>query len=418
MRTLAPISVIPEIIEEHLEELAFLWGQRTRALRSRAITRRGFLRLEERIEAHIRGLLVGGGESGGFLEAALVDEDPSIAFAAAYALLRGAVRAQGVERAFLSARGQQLDGITQALCHSAQDIACPMAIRASQSSDPAVAAAGTQVLAFHARPEARAFGRFLKDPDPNVRIHGWRAAALAPQAAPSDIQIYMGAIEGDHEQVRQHALLAAAWTRQPWLLSYLRSVRPSGPAAFPILEMLAVLATPADRELLLRLAGDKRLGPHGLAIAGACGDPGAVELLLREMQSLDPATAAAAGNAFWQITGCDVASGNRATIGRDPDSQLDEFDREFLEEVMLPNPQTARDYWVEGKGKFSARQRWCRGVDASGTLSEQAIAELDMQAQWQLRLRSRFNGSWNGRLAELERFPLSQPDEKSGKSKP
>ena len=46
-------TFIPDILEEHLEELAFLWGQRQTAVRDPRYTTREFTHLEERITAHL-----------------------------------------------------------------------------------------------------------------------------------------------------------------------------------------------------------------------------------------------------------------------------------------------------------------------------------------------------------------------------
>ena len=52
------LAFIPDIAEEHYEELQFLWTQRRNALRSSAYTMREMGMLEERIEAQTQGLLV------------------------------------------------------------------------------------------------------------------------------------------------------------------------------------------------------------------------------------------------------------------------------------------------------------------------------------------------------------------------
>src|SRR5438093_13327929 len=82
-----PATYIRDILEEHVEELAFLWGQRRTALRSPRYTVRAFFHLEERIAAHLQGVLAVGGEALPLLEDTLRDGDSLAAFAAGYALL-------------------------------------------------------------------------------------------------------------------------------------------------------------------------------------------------------------------------------------------------------------------------------------------------------------------------------------------
>ena len=73
---------MPDILEEHLEELAFLWGQRQAALRHPEHTLRSFSGLEERIEAHLHGLLAVGDQANPLLEEKLTCDDELVVFAA------------------------------------------------------------------------------------------------------------------------------------------------------------------------------------------------------------------------------------------------------------------------------------------------------------------------------------------------
>ena len=82
------LAFIPDIAQEHSEELQFLWTQRRHALRSAAYTMREMSRLEERIEAHVQGLLVLGEHLPAFVAPDLASSDEMAAFAAAYVLLR------------------------------------------------------------------------------------------------------------------------------------------------------------------------------------------------------------------------------------------------------------------------------------------------------------------------------------------
>src|SRR5256885_16615339 len=83
----APATYIPDILEEHVEELAFLWGQRQSAMRDPSYTIRELTHLEERITAHLQGVLAVGEVALPLLEDTLAAEDPHMVFAAAYALL-------------------------------------------------------------------------------------------------------------------------------------------------------------------------------------------------------------------------------------------------------------------------------------------------------------------------------------------
>jgi hypothetical protein len=52
------LTFIPDILEEHYEELQYLWGHRQVALRSPRHVLRHLTEFEERMEAHVQGLLI------------------------------------------------------------------------------------------------------------------------------------------------------------------------------------------------------------------------------------------------------------------------------------------------------------------------------------------------------------------------
>ena len=84
------LTFIPDVAEEHFEELQFLWSQRRHALRSAAYTMREMAMLEERIEAHVQGLLVIGADLLDFVAEGLDGDDAMAAFAAASAAFSSA----------------------------------------------------------------------------------------------------------------------------------------------------------------------------------------------------------------------------------------------------------------------------------------------------------------------------------------
>ena len=147
------------------------------------------------------------------------------------------------------------------------------------------------------------------------------------------------------------------------------------------------------------------LGPARYRVAGAFGHPGVVDELLTGMQGPDPLTAAAAGAAFTKVTGFDVASNLRVTVPPADGHEPDEFEKEFLEEVRLPDADKARTHWQQVKGQYAKGTRWCRGLDLSRGPAKEALAQLDLESRWEACLRGKFEGTWTGSPASLEVFP-------------
>lgn len=177
----SPIVMI-DILEEHFEELEFLWQQRQEALRSPEYTLPELAELEERIEAHVDGLVLAGEAAIPVLEAGLAGDDPLIVFSAAYPLLRldRDDAAKLVMQTLQEAQGPQLDGLRQALCHGPLQRIERSLHEAVKSASAPVAAAAAEALAFHSLLDAQntRIADFLADADPQVRSSGWRITAL------------------------------------------------------------------------------------------------------------------------------------------------------------------------------------------------------------------------------------------------
>ena len=408
------LKVIPDILEEHFEDLAFLWGQRQEALYSPDYTMPELRDLEERIEAHVQGLLVGGENTIGFVEDGLSQDEPLEVFAAAYTLLRLNIdsAARQVMDAFLQAEGPQLDGIREALCHGPIDIVMGLLHEAAASAPAPIAAAAAEALAFHRKldPAIPQLAEFSQDKNAKVRRAAWRLIMLVSptgQLSPDvTAQLSDAAMHDEDPGVRAEALQAAAWTMQPWLPEHCRKLcdRPHPDNAETTL-LLAIIGKPFDLERILQVARAAELGPMRFHVPGAFGHPGVVEILLEAMQSKDPLTAAAAGAAFTKITGADIESDQKVLVLPEDGSEPNEFEQEFLDEVTLPDPVSAQVHWEQVKDEFSSGTRWCHGLNLSRDTAHEFPALLDMESRRQARLRGRFEAAWQGSLIDLEVFP-------------
>lgn len=412
------LKVIPDILEEHFEELAFLWGQRQEALYSPEYTLPELLELEERIEAHVQGLLVGAENTIPFVEDGLSQDEPLEVFAAAYTLLRLNIdsAARQVMDVFMQAEGPQLDGIREALCHGPIDMVMARLHEAVTSAAAPIAAAAAEALAFHGKldPAIPRLVEFSQDKDAQVRRAAWRLIMLisTPELLSPDVsaQLSDAAMHDEDPGVRAEALQAAAWTLQPWLLEHCRTLcdQPHPDNADAIL-LLAILGKPFDLERILGVARAAELGPLRYRVLGTFGHPGVVETLLEAMQSKDPLTAAAAGAAFTKITGADIESDQMVQVPPEDGSEPDEFEQEFLDEVTLPDPASARAHWEQVKAEFSSGTRWCHGLNLGRDTAHEFPGLLDMESRRQACLRGKFEATWHGSLIDFEVFPQERP---------
>ena len=406
------LTFIPDILEEHLEELAFLWGQRTSAIRSPDYTLREIGLLEERIAAHAQGLLVIGDRLIPFVEEKLGGDDANAVFAAAFALLHLSSDAalQRVLRAVESAVDARFDAIRTALCHGPIDRILPN-LHAIFASGPAPAAAtAAEALAFHSalKPPAPRVQEFLTDPDPAVKRSGWRLASYLQLRL--DAKTYASGLRDDDPGVKSAALTAAAWNGEQAVISLGRQVATTpAPDHLEALRLLAILGGPDDIQRVAMVGMTEAMGPSRFELVASYGHPALVDLLLVEMSraATDPEAAAAAGSAFERVTGRNVESGTRATVPPKNGKEPDAFDAEFQDEVVLPDYPTAYHHWQEAKPQLAHAGRLCRGIDVGAGLTAEAFATLDMQSRWEICLRGRFQGTWPGSPIDLERYPLA-----------
>jgi uncharacterized protein (TIGR02270 family) len=405
------LTYIPDLLEEHLEEVEFLWGQRETALTSSRRTQRDLAHLDERINAHVQGVLAAGAHALPLLDERLAGDAAHAVFAAAYSMLRGP--APPVDRlldAFATAEGPRLDGLRRALAFGASLPTVAGLRPLLLSAEPPIAAAAAEILAFH-----RAFGSdpgrlllLVRDEEPAVRRQAWRVTAYL--GAPLDPKLYAAAMRDEDPGVRDVALLAAAWNRLPGVLTLTRQLAETpAPDNLAQLHLLAVLGSAQDLPRIRALVSTAALGPARFRSAAAFGHPALVDLLLAEMANPDPATAVAAGEAFTRITGQTVDSAERVKLAPDGGGEPDEFESEFQDEVLLPDPELARKHWEKVKPQLAGAVRVARGLDLSRGVTPEVLGTLDLGSRLEACLRGRFQGTWPGSAIDLEAFPQPPP---------
>jgi hypothetical protein len=260
------------------------------------------------------------------------------------------------------------------------------------------------VLAFHGVSEISAadLAMLLAHSDPKIQRGGWRIASLSAVAlSPS---VYSSPMKGEDADVKRDAMIAAGWQGHAGLLPVLRYVCGDlNEKNWDAMLLLAILGRPEDLERILAIGAAAALGPRRFRALGAFGHPRVVDALLAAMLGSDPECAAAAGAAFTKITGADVRSGKRAEV---PAAGESEFDKEFRETVALPDPERARKHWQSVGAGLASASRVCRGFVMAGGVDRAVLDRLDMESRWEALFRARFEGAWNGRAADVERFPL------------
>jgi uncharacterized protein (TIGR02270 family) len=304
----ASIQVIPEVLEQHAEELAHLRSMRRINVRAPHIRLKHLARLDERIAAHLDGLLEAGDEVWPYCEPMLELAAAGNVFAVTVVALLNRRRAPlerllalteaapAAARGFFSAFGwvsaPELQGIGRELL---------------SSEVPFRRLTGLTACSLHRVDPGLTAGRYFEDPDPVIRARAWRTAGeLGARAL---VSTSAAAAMSDEDPGCQ---FWAAWAsvllgdRGRGLDVMIRAAFAPGLLSSRALQLaIQALSVDAAHALLQPLAQDPaniRLVMRG---AGFAGHASYIPWLIGLMT--DNKLARLAGEAFSMMTGLDLA---------------------------------------------------------------------------------------------------------------
>lgn len=360
-----------DVVEDHLDEAAFLHAQWERALADPEYTLAEVAAgPEERLLAHLDGLVVAGAPAAGrLLLPALAGPDPDAAFAAAWALLAsedGDFTAPVLD-ALAGAEPELVAAAARALMLSPRpDVLAPLATLVARGS-PLTQAAALDVLAHRrAEPGAR-LDPLLAAGEPAVRRAALRLVRHLPGRVGS--QSVNLSLRSEDPGERDLAIavglewgVRAAWARCEEV------VRAGGPGwAFPALAW-ALAGEPDLAPLLAGLRDEARRGAALVAL-GYSGRAAAAEAALPWLE--DEELSPLAAEALSAVTGLPIAEEYAAEPERwDPDAEVEEdgaLERSGPE-ADLPRPEasTVAAWWESARGRFDPAARYLGGQPWSG----------------------------------------------------
>ncbi len=396
---------IPAVVQQHLEEAAHLRFVRTRLVRAHHIDLQALLRADERLAAHLDGLLVSADEALAqlqTLQAAQPSPDPAVLFVATVLalelrnerLIEDLIdRSAGDEtalRAVASAMGwvsaPTLRGLSGALLSSADTtrrrlglMACrlhrvdpgkwlPMA---TQADDAALRREALTLAGALARPDgAQLCLDHLADADPTCR----QAAAIA------------SVLQGDRERGLEALLKELTKSAAPVPADY--ALHESARVALACCEV--GMAKDVTRQLAAQQADPRLL----IWSAAWVGDARAVPWLIAQMT--DPKLARLAGAAFSIITGADlqtlgleseaVVAASEATPAELDDNQM-AVDPDA--DLPWPSVNAVQAWWVLKSPTMPERTRLlsgsapsiegCKSLLRNGTQPGRGLAALHLK---------------------------------------
>ncbi|QSQ19780.1 TIGR02270 family protein [Pyxidicoccus parkwayensis] len=389
-----PEDVLWDVVERHLEEAAFFWGQWARHLFTSDFTLTALEeRLESRLLAHLQGLVVGGAPVAERLllplldlEEDAVEEEPLRVSAGARALLDGwsEPAASAVFESFARAGPRLRSALQRALELSERpDVARrlgPLLV----DGGPEVQSAVLEVLAFREEEPQASLDAFLLGDEPRVALAALHLLEALPQL-PFKAEVLRKLLT--HPTLRESAIAVGllrghreAWTQCSQL------VAAREPCERSLYVWTSLLGGREDLRKLLECLGTPRLRGDVLWALGFSGRVEAVDACAELLG--DKRQGRIAAEALCAITGLELEEQfTREPSDDGPEEPVpleeDELDADLSlsPEASLPepDPEAVREWWRTQRSRFDVRTRYLGGKPLSGEVLLGALETAPMR---------------------------------------
>jgi uncharacterized protein (TIGR02270 family) len=381
--------ILIDILEEHLEEADFLFQQRENALSDRVYDLDGLAELEERLLAHLDGLLLGEKEAWKLLEPKLAGGELGACFAAAFVALESgdATRIALVQKTFFEAEETVLEGIRHALRHTSVDVE-KMIRPLFNSGQGAVRAAAIEVAGFRRMPlETKLLHAGLTGKEPLVIAASLTAVGrLRIFDLKNEVETLL---ESDAPPIRLAALRAGRLLNsEKALIRCRKSVLEQSEEAGEALFLLGLAGRAEDGSLLVNAVNGGGLARNAVTSLGLLGRVAAVDILIQCLA--DSKLARLAGQAICTLTGVDLEKEKLVAPKAEAQTEADEDDFEVDpdEGLLIPDPAKMESWWRKNASRLDKKIRYRKGLPYSppllidllraGTLPERHHAAMEL----------------------------------------
>lgn len=357
--------MLEEIVAEHLEEASFFWELWERALVAPDADLEATAEIEEKMLAHLDGLVEAGPAASKLLERGLKSGEPTRVSSATWALLEWAQGA-GLELALEGLRARaplQRQAVARA-CELAEQPGLEEKLArllASQEADLQGTVLG--ILGFRGAKDTWGLERFLVHGQPGVRCAALRASLCQLQHVCG--QWLIPSLTSSTRVVRVAALEAglAVGLRLAWEVCQ-QEARAGNPYA---MVLLAVGGGEGEVAALRELLSAPRLRAHALWALGFTGRASAAEACLGSME--DKTLAPLAAESFCAITGLQLEGAYalpRPELAQEPPPlEEDDLDADLTprpeEALPLPEARVVAAWWQRERARFEQGRRYLRG---------------------------------------------------------
>lgn len=392
--------VLMDVLEEHLNEAAFLWSQWESALVSANHGLEDTAECEERLLAHVDGLVIGGEAAvGELLLPALETDERARISAAALALLAGGGKRELQELLEVLDSGDEVQrsGIGRALELSEREGLEAALLGRLSAEDPSLRALAFRVLAFRGAVPQEKRAQWLYGDEAEPVIAALRDARPLPRDVGQTVlpQLLVDSRPG----VREAAMLAGlvSGARAAWKVCH-KVAEEGGAGRKQCMAVLALGGDERDVELLVGLLRQEDLRADVLWALGFSGQALAAEACLQWMG--DDEAAALAGEAFSAITGLRL-EGEYRKAAEEADALIP-LEEEDLDANLVPGPEASlpvpaqeavKRWWQKAQKGFERGARYLRGTKLDAGRLLEALGSEPMRRRpvlaLELAIRSR-----------------------------
>jgi uncharacterized protein (TIGR02270 family) len=392
-----------DVLEEHFAEAAFLWSKWERALRSPDFELSEVTDLEERLLAHLDGLVLGGEVvAAELLLPALETDEAGRISAAAFALLAGSGKPQLEETLDVLDGGDALQraGVGRALGLSEREGLEELLRQRLKEKEVALQVAAFDVLAFRGAVPAKTRVEWLYRDDARQVV----AALQDPSPLPQDIvqSVLPQLLVDPRPGVREAAIAAGlvSGARAAWKTCR-KVAEDGGKGRRQCLVALALGCEAKDAEWLSGLLREPELRADVLWALGFTGQSIAAEACLDYLE--EEQVAALAGEAFSAITGLKLEGRyqRRPPPEEEPEALIplekEDLDADLVPPpdatLPVPRPSAVEAWWEKARGGFERGARYLRGKKVGTAECLEALKREPMRRRpvhaLELAIRSR-----------------------------
>ena len=388
--------VLPAILEQHVEEASSLWLLRDRAVYMPHYTLADLAALDERVEAHLDGLRIGGVYGWEMCLEALVEEgNTGHVFAAAVLAFGSADEARIKEVLERCAESDEhARGLVSALGWLPFELISGQVEKLHASQSPTLRRAALAAFAVHRRNPGQPLLDALADRDISLRSRALRAAGELGLVELLPLLLYD--LNAEEEERRFWAAWSATLLAgQDEAVRVLKSIADSdSPRREDALQMALRRMNLQDiYNWIFKLCENPSQYRLAVSGAGVVGDPVYLPWLVELMEM--PALARIAGESFSMITGADIVSEHLDAAkpeefesGPTENAEDEDVEVDPDEHLAWPDPALIRDWLITHESQFQTGYRhlqgqlihpaWLYKVIRQGRQRARAAAALEM----------------------------------------